>query len=171
MTARAAGAVIGAVFGVMLVWSGMASPDVIRQALLFEDSYLFLFMFSAMSVAALGQYLVRRSRARSILTGSPLEWTPDRPEPRHFTGAALFGVGWGLANVCPAPIATQLGQGIGWALLTFAGVVIGIRLFQRQGAHETEPAVDPPAPATASATERQPLPGQPIWTVGSPAER
>ena len=161
MTARLAGAAIGAVFGLMIVWSGMTDPAVIRQALLFQQSYLFLFMFSAMATATVGQYLVRRLSRRALLTGARLEWTPDAPERRHFLGAGIFGLGWGLANVCPAPIATQIGQGIGWALFMLAGVVIGIRAYQRRGARETEPAVDPvasppPAPVRRTAPSSAP---------------
>ena len=52
---------VGLVFGVVLSWSGMTSPDVIRSALLFEDSYLFLFFASAVATAAIGLALLRRA--------------------------------------------------------------------------------------------------------------
>jgi uncharacterized membrane protein YedE/YeeE len=150
MKARVAGAGIGVVFGLMLVWSGMSSPDVIRQALLFEEAYLFLFMGSAVGTAVLGQALLRRVRSHSVLTGAPLERVSERPARRHVEGSIAFGIGWGVSNACPGPIAAQLGQGIGWALFTLLGVAIGIYAYQRRGAAETEPAVDPaPAPATA----------------------
>lgn len=152
-----AGAGVGVVFGVMLVWSGMTSPDVIREALLFKAGYLFLFMFSAMGTATLGQWLLRIGERRALLTGAPLQWITDRPQPRHVYGALIFGVGWGVSNVCPGPIATQLGQGIGWALFTFAGAVVGIWAFGRSSAVETEPAADPvPVSAlTAHLARRQ----------------
>jgi hypothetical protein len=54
MSARVAGLSVGLVFGVVLSWSGLMSPDVIRQALLFESSYLFLLFASAVLVAAVG---------------------------------------------------------------------------------------------------------------------
>ena len=34
----------------------------------------------------------------------------------------LFGLGWGIADACPGPIATQIGQGVPWAVFTFAGM-------------------------------------------------
>jgi uncharacterized protein len=125
------------VFGLVLAWSGMMSPDVIRSALLFEDSYLFLFFASAVGTASLGLWLLRRA--------GRVAWTPQRPERRHLTGALVFGLGWGVSNACPGPIATQLGQGIGWAVWTLAGVLLGVYLFLRRS-DETEPACDPPAP-------------------------
>jgi uncharacterized membrane protein YedE/YeeE len=137
---RAAGLAVGLVFGVILSWSGMTSPEVIRSALLFEDSYLFLFFASAVATAAIGLQLLRRERRVS--------WTRQRPERRHVVGSLVFGVGWGISDACPGPIATQIGQGIGWAVFTLAGVVIGVHLFLR-GHEETEPAYEIPQGASA----------------------
>ena len=153
MSARFAGAAVGLVFGFMLSWSRMVDPDVIRDALLFRESYLFLFMGSAVATAAVGQLLLRRR----------LTWPRGRVERRHITGALVFGVGWGLADACPGPIAAQTGQGIGWALFTATGVVIGVFVYLRRNELETEPAREPlsgaparpdrsPAPARTSAT-------------------
>ncbi len=113
---QATGAALGLVFGFMLAWSGMASPAVIREALLFEDSYLFLFMASAVATATIGSHLARRLRSRAVLRDEPIAWSRPRPERRHITGALLFGVGWGVANVCPGPAAVQVGQGMGWGV-------------------------------------------------------
>ncbi len=43
MSTRVAAALIGVVFGAVLSWSGMTSPEIIREGLLFKDPYLFLF--------------------------------------------------------------------------------------------------------------------------------
>jgi uncharacterized membrane protein YedE/YeeE len=134
---RLAGLGVGLVFGIVLSWSGMTSPEVIRSALLFEDSYLFLFFASAVATAAIGLQLLRRGRQVS--------WRTERPERRHIVGSLVFGVGWGVSDACPGPIATQIGQGIGWGLWTLTGVVIGVYLFLRRS-EETEPATDPAPP-------------------------
>ena len=160
MSTRAAGLGVGLVFGVTLSWSGLSSPDVIRDALLFKDSYLFLLFASAVLVAAVGQALLRRAERRALLVDARITCEPERPERRHLTGAALFGLGWGIADACPGPIANQVGQGIAWSLFTFAGVVIGVYLFLRREQPETEPATDAvvwseparPAPAWTSAS-------------------
>jgi hypothetical protein len=144
MRARIAGLGIGLVFGVVLAWSGMTSPDVIRQALLFERSYLFLFFASAVLVATIGLAVLRRVQPRSLLTGEPVQIQRERPARRHIVGSVLFGLGWGIADACPGPIATQVGQGIAWGVWTFAGVVIGVYLYLHRDQPETEPASDPP---------------------------
>jgi uncharacterized membrane protein YedE/YeeE len=150
-----AGALIGIVFGVTLSWSGMTSPVIIREALLFQQSYLFLFMASAVGTAAAGLWLLRQRERRALLVPATLSWARERIERRHIVGSVIFGVGWGLADACPGPIATQVGQGIAWGAITLAGVTVGVYAFLRQARPETEPASQPapaatgkPAPAT-----------------------
>jgi uncharacterized membrane protein YedE/YeeE len=137
---RAAGLLVGLAFGLVLAWSGVMSPDVIRSGLLFEDSYLYLFFASAVATATIGLFLLRRAGHTT--------WTPLRPERRHVTGALIFGVGWGISDACPGPIAAQLGQGIGWAVWTLVGVGLGVWLYLRSG-EETEPASEAPAGTAA----------------------
>jgi uncharacterized membrane protein YedE/YeeE len=47
-------------------------------------------------------------------------------------GSVLFGIGWGVSDACPGPIATQLGQGVWWSLFTIAGLATGITLYLRR---------------------------------------
>jgi uncharacterized membrane protein YedE/YeeE len=144
---RIAGLAIGIVFGVGLSWSGMTSPEVLRSGLLFEKSYLFLFFASAVLTSFIGLRLVRGRTA--LLTGERIRWNVERPQRRHIVGSLLFGIGWGVADACPGPIATQLGQGIWWSVFTLAGVFLGVRMFLRRQ-EETEPASEPPAAAKRS---------------------
>jgi hypothetical protein len=143
MRSKSAGLAIGVVFGVTLSWCGMSSPVVIRQALLFERSYLFLFFASAVLVAMVGCALVRQLQRRALLIDVPIAWARQRVQRRHVAGSLLFGLGWGISDACPGPVATQIGQGILWAVPTLVGVVIGVRLFLARGRVETEPASDP----------------------------
>ncbi len=155
---RVAGLVIGIVFGVVLSWSGMTSPDVIREGLLFQSSYLFLFFAGAVSTAFVGLWLLRRRAPRALLTGEPVQWETIKPERRHIAGSLIFGIGWGVSGACPGPIATQLGQGIAWGIPTTVGLVLGIVLFDRlqaraQAAPERAPAASViPSPVAADAT-------------------
>ncbi len=127
---RLAGLIVGVVFGVTLSWTGMSDPDVIRGALLFQESYLFLFFASAVLTATVGVRLIRGRRA--LLTRERIDWRSTPVQPRHVVGSVLFGTGWALADACPGPIATQVGQGIVWSLFTIAGVIAGIWLFLRR---------------------------------------
>ena len=137
-----AGAAVGLVFGIVISWSGMASPEIIRHALLFEQAYLFLMFASAVATAWLGLALLRRRERAALLTGERLSYGRDEIQRRHIAGSFLFGVGWAVADACPAPIAAQIGQGVPWAVFTLTGVAFGVWLFLRRGAIETEPAAD-----------------------------
>jgi uncharacterized membrane protein YedE/YeeE len=135
----------------MLCWSGMASPVIIREALLFENSYLYLMFASAVATSSLGLWLLKRRERRAVLAPTALTWPQDRIERRHIVGSVIFGVGWGIADACPGPIATQVGQGIGWGVITLAGLTLGVYSYLRRGARETEPASQPTPQPTATA--------------------
>jgi uncharacterized membrane protein YedE/YeeE len=158
MSTRLAAAIIGIVFGVTLSWSGMTSPEIIRGGLLFADPYLFLFFAGAMLTALVGLRILRIRAPRALLTGEPVRWEPIQPERRHVVGSVLFGIGWGVADVCPGPIATQLGQGIAWGIPTTVGLVIGIVLFGRlqrraqRAPRRTPVAAVIPSPVAADAS-------------------
>jgi len=158
MSTRVAAALIGVVFGVVLSWSGMTSPEIIREGLLFQDPYLFAFFAGAMLTAAIGLRILRVRAPRALLTGENVQWETVQPERRHVVGSVLFGIGWGVAGACPGPIATQLGQGIAWGIPTTVGLIGGILLFRRlQQRAAREPAGAPtaaviPSPVAADAT-------------------
>ena len=158
MRTKVTGGLIGVVFGVVLSWSGLTSPEVIREGLLFQDAYLFGFFGGAVTTAFAGLWLLRRRAPRALLTGERVQWETIRPERRHVAGSLLFGIGWGIACACPGPIATQLGQGIAWGLPTTIGLVLGILLFRRlqaraqAGRAHGAAASMTPSPLAADAT-------------------
>ena len=160
----AAAAAVGTVFGLTLSWSGMTSPDVLRDGLLFRNSYLYLFFATALLTAAVGLRLLRRAGTRSLLTHEPLSWDTARPERRHVVGSAMFGVGWAVADVCPGPVAAQLGQGILWAVPTAAGVALGIWLQLRSQERADPESVRNVAHSTTPA--RPTAPRQPVRELG-----
>ena len=142
MSTRAAAAVIGIVFGVVLSWSGVMSPQVIRAGLLFEEAYLFALFAAAVGTAFVGLRILRRRAPRALLTGERVAWEPVTPERRHVAGSVLFGIGWAISGACPGPIATQLGQGIAWAIPTTVGLIAGLVVFRRVQARAQRGALD-----------------------------
>jgi uncharacterized protein len=129
---RAVAVGFGAVFGFAISWGQFTDPDRLREMLLLQDPYLYVMMATAVTIGFVGARLLRRRRARALMTGAPIAWTTTRPERRHVVGAAIFGVGWAITDSCPAPIAGQLAQGVAWSLFTIAGVMLGIALFFRR---------------------------------------
>jgi uncharacterized membrane protein YedE/YeeE len=132
MRVRLAACMFGAGFGFLISWGQFSDPDRIRDMLLLRDPYLYLMMFSAIAVAFAGTWLLRRRNAHALLTGERLSVERTRPERRHIVGAAIFGVGWAIADSCPAPIAAQLTQGVAWSLFTIAGIALGVIAYLRR---------------------------------------
>lgn len=131
MRTRLAAGGFGVAFGFLITWGQFSDPARIREMLLLEDPYLYLMMLSAIGVAFVGLLILRRRRARALLTGEPIVVERSRVERRHIVGAATFGLGWAITASCPAPVAAQLAQGVGWSLLTLAGILIGVEFYLR----------------------------------------
>lgn len=118
MNRVAAAALCGVLFGVGLALSQMINPDKVLAFLdLFGawDPSLVLVMGGGAGVtAALFPLVLRRSQPR-LDTRFHL---PNRRQPdvRLVVGAALFGIGWGLAGYCPGPalVALTLGTWEPW---------------------------------------------------------
>jgi uncharacterized membrane protein YedE/YeeE len=141
------------VFGFTLCWVRFSDPAAIRKMLLFEDGYLWLVFVAAVVLTIAAVRLVRRFARRSLWTHEPIAWQAIRPARSHVLGSVIFGAGWAITASCPGPVATQLGQGIGWGAFVMGGIVIGMRLHgRRQAVGGAEPARAPSAAATAQTS-------------------
>ena len=102
--------VSGALFGAGLVTGGMTDPQRVRGFLdLFGrwDPTLAFVMGGAVIAMALAWGV--RGRMERPLFGRRFS-LPDRTDldARLVAGSALFGVGWGLAGLCPGPALANL---------------------------------------------------------------
>ena len=124
--------VAGLLFGLGLVVSQMVNP---AKVLAFLDIFgswdpsLALVMGAAVAVLALG-YAVAKHQGRPVL--APRLEIPTRRnlDPRLIIGAAIFGVGWGLAGLCPGPALTLLPLALPKAFLFVAAMLAGMMLFR-----------------------------------------
>lgn len=113
--------IAGTVFGLGLAVAQMTDP---RKVLGFLDlagdwdPSLLGVLGGAVLVAAAGFALVLRRRAPVLDDRFDL---PARTalDARLLGGAALFGVGWGLAGYCPGPALAAIGQGNNAEVLWF----------------------------------------------------
>lgn len=102
--------VSGLLFGAGLTLSGMTDPRRVRGFLDFFgnwDPTLAFVMGGAVIVMALAWRL--RSRMAAPVFGEKFSM-PDRTDidPRLIIGSALFGIGWGIAGLCPGPAVASL---------------------------------------------------------------
>jgi uncharacterized membrane protein YedE/YeeE len=127
------GFVSGLVFGLGLILAGMTEPLKIKAFLDLAgawDPSLALVMGGAVAV---GVFVFRRAKQRArSWTGTPMEIPVDRTiDARLIGGGLLFGVGWGVAGLCPGPALVALGSGAGAAGIFVAAMLVGMLLHDR----------------------------------------
>ena len=124
--------VTGLAFGIGLTIGQMTNPAKVLGFLDLAgawDPSLAFVMLGAVLVSFLGFRWLRR-RVRPLLGGSfqwPTATVIDRP---LLSGAALFGLGWGLVGLCPGPAIATLGiQPLRTASFALA-MLLGMALFR-----------------------------------------
>jgi uncharacterized membrane protein YedE/YeeE len=122
----------GALFGVGLLLSGMTQPE---RVLGFLDPFggwdptLAFVMGGGLAVYALAWRVARHRRPWfDVRSYVPTRKDIDLP---LIAGAAIFGIGWGLAGLCPGPALVGAG-GLGDSALPFvAAMLVGMWLARR----------------------------------------
>ncbi|MHB0852730.1 DUF6691 family protein [Stutzerimonas nitrititolerans] len=121
----------GLIFGMGLLLAGMADPAKVLGFLdLFGrwDPSLGLVMAGAIAVAIVPMQWARRQQ-RSLL-GAPMQLPLKRkPDRRLIGGSLLFGIGWGIVGICPAPALSLLLAGYWQVFLFVLAMLAGMGLF------------------------------------------
>ena len=125
------GLVCGLIFAAGLVLSGMTAPARVLGFLDFAgdwDPRLLLVMGGAIAVHFTWLRLAPRFQGPDA---QALSRAPHAPVTRPLVlGAALFGVGWGMAGYCPGPAVVSLGLGAPEGSAFLAAMLIGMLLYQ-----------------------------------------
>jgi uncharacterized membrane protein YedE/YeeE len=153
--------VSGLLFGLGLAVSGMTKPHKVAGFLdLFGDwdPSLAFVMMGAIGVHAAVYHLVVKRRAAPFFAPAFGIPTKNELDGRLLSGAALFGVGWGITGFCPGPALVSLGVGSAAAGAVVAGMLGGVLLYRllpapaKLGGAAASPAAAQAA-ATASAAD------------------
>ena len=129
---------LGLLFGIGLIVAGMSNPAKVLGFLDLAgrwDPSLAFVMMGAIGIASLPFYLLRRRQTAWL--GEDLRWpTLKHIDRRLVIGSLLFGIGWGLACVCPGPALVLLGygsvKGLGFVLAMIVGFLICDRCAPRE---------------------------------------
>lgn len=134
--------VIGLVFGLGLLLSGMSDPAKVLNFLdlggigagTWDPSLAFV-MMGAVATAFVGFRLVLK-RDRPVFADAFQLPTRSDLDARVIAGPAIFGIGWGVAGLCPGPAFVALGYGSSASILfvvaMFGGMAIARALASRQ---------------------------------------
>ena len=123
--------VAGLIFGMGLLLAGMANPAKVLGFLdlagAWDPSLMFV-MIGAVTVSAVG-FGFARARTKSLL-GDALQFpTATRIDRRLILGSVMFGIGWGIAGICPGPAVVLLGAGISKGIVFFIAMLAGMAGF------------------------------------------
>ena len=125
--------IFGGIFSVGLLVSGMANP---QKVLGFLDVFgdwdpsLAFVMAGAIMVAFIPFQLAKRKPV--TLFNEVIELPQNNQlDKKLISGAFIFGMGWGIAGICPAPSLTLIGLGYYDALYFIVAMLVGMLIHRK----------------------------------------
>ncbi len=125
---RAVALISGLLFGAGMAISGMIEPQKVIGFLDVTgdwDPSLAFVMGGALCVFMPSYFWLIKPRKQSV-SGNPIQTTnKTKIDRRLLSGSALFGLGWGIAGICPGPAVASLAMGDLAIVLFFIAMLVG----------------------------------------------
>lgn len=122
----------GLIFGLGLILAGMANPAKVLAFLDLAgrwDPSLGLVMGGAIAVGVVA-FAIAKKRQHSYLGFSIQLPTSRIIDKRLVFGSLVFGMGWGLVGICPAPAFVLVGSGSDKGLIFSVFMILGMVIFE-----------------------------------------
>ena len=122
----------GLIFGLGLILAGMANPAKVLGFLDVAGTWdpSLAFVMAGAIMIGFVTFLLAKKRTQSFL-GLPMQMpTNQLIDKKLVFGSALFGIGWGLAGICPGPGIVLLGAGETKGLVFVLALVLGVLIFR-----------------------------------------
>ena len=102
----------------------------IQEMFRFQSFHMYGIIGSAVAVAAVGVWAVKRFAPRSYV-GPEMQPCQqfDVPGYRLWMGGTLFGLGWGLLGACPGPIYVLIGNGLLVMVVALLAALVGVQAY------------------------------------------
>jgi uncharacterized membrane protein YedE/YeeE len=124
--------VVGLVFGLGLILSGMTDPAKVLGFLDLLGAWdpSLAFVMGGAIVVGVFAFAVAKKRTTAVLGGALHLPTSNQIDRRLIVGSLLFGAGWGLAGFCPGPALVSLASGQAKAAVFVVAMMLGMVLFE-----------------------------------------
>jgi len=122
----------GALFGLGLAISGMVNPQKVIGFLDVAGDWdlTLAFVMGGALLVAIPAFRLIFKRPRPVLADEFELPTKKDVDARLLAGAAVFGIGWGLAGFCPGPAVTALATGLTPVFAFVAAMVMGMAVYK-----------------------------------------
>ncbi|OOV13657.1 DUF6691 family protein [Deinococcus sp. LM3] len=117
--------IAGLLFGVLLIKSEAASWYRIQEMFRFQSVHMYGLIGSAVLTGLITTTLLRRSGLHALNGETIHVPAKEGPTRRYVLGGLIFGLGWGLAGVCPGPIFALLGSHLLPMLIVLTAALVG----------------------------------------------
>ncbi|OTG79765.1 YeeE/YedE family protein [Acinetobacter sp. ANC 5054] len=125
----------GGLFAIGLMFSGMSNPEKVLNFLDITgnwDASLAFVMLGAIAVAFIPFQIAVRKAAPKTLDGSAIDLPQNNQiDSKLILGSILFGIGWGIAGICPAPAFTLIGLGFYQAIYFIVAMILGVYIHRK----------------------------------------
>lgn len=124
--------VVGLVFGIGLIISGMTDPSKVIGFLDLAGRWNPSLGFVMGGAILVGFFAFRLAAGRDqSLLGDVMRMpTVTQIDRRLVLGGLAFGIGWGLAGYCPGPALASLASGGSKPLIFSAAMIVGMLIFE-----------------------------------------
>jgi len=132
MSQRLTEFLIGLLFGVGLLLSGMTDPGKVIGFLDLAGNWDPSLAFVMGGAILVGIFAFAFAKRRTTdFFGGAIRWpTSNAIDRRLVIGSVVFGAGWGLAGLCPGPALVSLGAGVPQAIAFVGAMLAGMAIFE-----------------------------------------
>ncbi|WP_263080000.1 YeeE/YedE family protein [Endozoicomonas sp. Mp262] len=135
-------ALSGLLFGLGMALSGMTNPENVIGFLDVAGKWnpSLIFVMGGALLLFMPVYFFWIKPMQAPIYGTDFKFTARQNIDKSLlTGAVLFGLGWGLAGICPGPAVTALGGKSVDALVFVISMLLGMALQGRAKAGKSHP--------------------------------
>ncbi|HRD81046.1 MAG: YeeE/YedE family protein [Saprospiraceae bacterium] len=116
---------IGILLGLTLYKSEAVSWFRIYEMFHFQSFHMYGIIGTSVIAGILVVQLIKRTHLKSIEGKEIVIQPKDKAYARYILGGFIFGLGWALAGVCPAPMFILMGSGYTVFIVFLAAAMLG----------------------------------------------